>query len=431
MTLSSRWMLLFATLASLASTQTNETEFCTPPYGTWGNAYVVDTQDVLDEIASHCTTVNGSVVMFANYTGAFSLPNVRNITGSLEWRSVLDDPNLPEEPSPTEIDVPDLEYVGSSVYMNSLPALRNFSAPKLRTVGWSVSIDYAVDVDLRALESAEYIQYTGNVSTLRLDSLREVRQRVFICNKDACSEGVTPNTAFKLSLPSLSVAGALELDGRYSALDMPQLANISGQDFAARGFRFATSGGEVINLTFPKLSYVRGEMTVNGGIGSFAMESMRNMSTGFTLITSEPLNVTIPFEEATYIDIYGNITGLRFPNLKSWEQLRIHSGVDLDCEATTESLANTTAYPYSCWHSEDSSSSSGLSTGAKAGIGVGACVAGILVVGLVAWLSVRRRKRAERLKSESNMHLEETPPTYGEARAQDLPPDYATTVSRD
>jgi hypothetical protein len=43
---------------------------------------------------------------------------------------------------------------------------------------------------------------------LRLDSLREVRQSARICNKDRCPDNLT--------LPSLSVASAVELDGRYS-----------------------------------------------------------------------------------------------------------------------------------------------------------------------------------------------------------------------
>jgi hypothetical protein len=73
--------------------------------------------------------------MYANYTGAFHLPNVRNILGSLQWRSLLADLYSPDEPSPTTIDLLDLELVRNSVYIGSLPALRNFSAPRLRGVG--------------------------------------------------------------------------------------------------------------------------------------------------------------------------------------------------------------------------------------------------------------------------------------------------------
>jgi hypothetical protein len=140
-------------------------QLCTPEYGYWGYAYVVNTQSEVDAIAQSCTTINGSLVMYANYTGGFYLPNIRNILGSLQWRSLLRDTYSPDQPSPTTVDVPDLELVQNSLQMGSLPALRNFSAPKLKSVGWEVSVDYAVNVDLRALKEAEYFKYMGNAST--------------------------------------------------------------------------------------------------------------------------------------------------------------------------------------------------------------------------------------------------------------------------
>jgi hypothetical protein len=36
---------------------------------------------------------------------------------------------------------------------------------------------------------------------------------------------------------------------------------------------------------------------------------MRNLTGSFNLITSAPLNVTLPFEEAVYVYLAGNITG--------------------------------------------------------------------------------------------------------------------------
>ncbi|KAL2812297.1 hypothetical protein BJX63DRAFT_397056 [Aspergillus granulosus] len=436
MVFSSKWILLFATVASLTSTGT--TQICTPALGDRGHTYVVSTQDELDLIADHCTTVNGSVVLFANYTGGFHLPNVRNITGGLAWRAWYADPYTPEQPSPTTVDLPDLEYVGESMSMHSLSTLTKLSAPKLRTVGWTVDVEYAAEVDLRALESAENFRYMGNVSTLRVDSLREVHQRLFICNKDGCLRGVTPDTAFDLALPSLSVAGEIDIDGRYSSLAMPQLSNISapastsGYSIVANGrFRFGTSGGEVLNLTFPKLSYVSGGMWVDGGIGSFEMAGMRNLTSALSLASSTPLNVTLPFRKATYIDILGSITEARFPNLESWESLTVYSRLKLDCGITGDSLANTTAYPYNCYYIEGDSPSGGLSVSAKAGIGIGAGIGGLLSIGLLVWLIDKRKKRTEGLKSESNIHLEETPPTYGEVRRQDNPPEYASTRSGD
>jgi hypothetical protein len=175
---------------------------------------------------------------------------------------------------------------------------------------------------------------------------------------------------------------------------------------------------------------------------------MRNLTTGLDITTSALLNVTLPFEEAAYVRLEGNITGYavnigdmeiadlsliythraRFPNLLSWEPLIIDSRERLDCDATMESLANTTAHTYTCRYTVQDSDW-GLGTGAKAGIGVGAGLGlgGLLIFGALAWCMARRKKRTERLKSESNIHLDETPPTYGEVRGQDYPPEYAST----
>jgi hypothetical protein len=86
-------------------------QVCTLEYGYWGYAYVVNTQFEVDTIAQGCTTINGRLVMYANYTGGFYLPNVRHILGSLQWRSLLRDTYSPDQPSPTTVDVPNLELV--------------------------------------------------------------------------------------------------------------------------------------------------------------------------------------------------------------------------------------------------------------------------------------------------------------------------------
>ncbi|KAL2859260.1 hypothetical protein BJX68DRAFT_261704 [Aspergillus pseudodeflectus] len=312
-------------------------QVCTPENGYWGYDYVVNTQSEADAIAQSCTTINGSLIMYANYRGAFHLPNVRNMLGSLQWRSLLADPYSPDEPSPTTIDVPDLELVRNSVYMGSLPALGSFSAPRLRSVGWSVQLDYAVDVDLRALEEAEYFSYTGNVSALN-PSAKCVKVRASVTRIDAWKTSrQTTHSASRLH-PYL-LPGAVELDGRYSGTT----------------------------------AY------------SFAIDSVRNLTGSFNLITSAPLNVTFPFEEAVYVYLAGNITG-------SWESLTVDSRLEIDCDATTDSLANTTAHSYTC-RSTTPGSGSGLTTGAKAGIGVGAAVGGLVILGAAEWCVARWKKQ--------------------------------------
>jgi hypothetical protein len=121
---------------------------------------------VLDEIAEHCTTVNGSIVMAYNYTGSFYLPKVRNITSLFRW--VFGKNDINKEPTPTSVNPPDLEYLGSSLWLNGLRTVRNVSMPKLKTVGWDMDIDYVHEEDFRSLETAEYVNIMRNISEVAI-----------------------------------------------------------------------------------------------------------------------------------------------------------------------------------------------------------------------------------------------------------------------
>lgn len=137
-------------------------QICTPEYGgdQW-HAYIVNSQSDLDAIAANCTTVNGTITMSANYTGGFSLSNIRNITEDIRWFQA-NSSNVP--PQITSMELPDLEYLGGSLNMFGIPTLTSLIAPKLATVGWSLDIDYVQEVDLRSLVDLEYLGITGNVS---------------------------------------------------------------------------------------------------------------------------------------------------------------------------------------------------------------------------------------------------------------------------
>ncbi|KAI9367648.1 hypothetical protein BJX61DRAFT_527409 [Aspergillus egyptiacus] len=400
--------------------------------GSW--ALTVSSQFELDEMAESCTVINGSLMIGANYTGSFYLPNLRIITGELSWFTNRQDPLNPREPSPTTIDLPDLEHVGNEVAFRTLSSLTKFSAPRLQTVGFSVGLGHAAEVDLRALQEVEYFSYSGNISSLRLDSLREVRRELSICNKEPCERNVVPDKALDLSLPSLEMAGEIDIDGRYSSLSMPQLRNLTGGEYLQGHFSIDTSGEEVLHLSFPKLSHMTPSMGVRGPIGIFSMPSMKKLATSLHLDTSEDLNITLPFEEASSVTLAGNLTGVQFPNLKSWGSLQVYSSLPMDCGALWESLSTVTDTTEKdnqlICHAAEKPRSPGLSTDAKVGIGVGVGVLVLIIAAAAAWHVLKRRKRTEAVKSESNIHLDETLPTYGEVRSQDHPPEYASTVSR-
>lgn len=130
-------------------------QICNSPNGSY---FFIENQSQLDSLAGACTTLNASVNILNSYNGPFYLPNIRNITGPIGWRNMYRTSRPP--PTPTSIDIPDLEYC-DSVYLDGLPSLRNVSMPKLQTVHWTLDVDDAPEIDFRAVEEAEYASFTG------------------------------------------------------------------------------------------------------------------------------------------------------------------------------------------------------------------------------------------------------------------------------
>ena len=66
-------------------------------------------------------------------------------------------------------------------------------------------------------------------------------------------------------------------------------------------------------------------------------------------------------------------------------------------------------------------SSSGLSTGAKAGIGIGAALVGIALGALIVWILARRRKRAENYTVAAPLAYEQPKAAYGGGYTDQVP----------
>ncbi|KAJ1327004.1 cell wall integrity and stress response component [Microdochium nivale] len=79
--------------------------------------------------------------------------------------------------------------------------------------------------------------------------------------------------------------------------------------------------------------------------------------------------------------------------------------------ATTTATGTTTPLPSGAPPPSADSAAEGLSTGTKAGIGAGAAVAGLAIIGALAFCLTRRRRRAERGPSAPELSAAGTPAT--------------------
>ncbi|KAL5041446.1 hypothetical protein BDW71DRAFT_167529 [Aspergillus fruticulosus] len=406
-------------------------QVCTPEslYG-YDYAYYVTNQSTLDTIASECTSINGSILISYNYTGSFYLPSIRNITGDVQWYA---DSLYSYEyegfsnryvTSPVNsISLPDLEHIDGDLKLQHLYDLRNISAPKLSSVGHSVYVDYAYNVDLRSLQDAEYVSIYGNLSSLRLDSLQAVNQTLKICNKDECSSSLSPVSSLELFLLSLKLAGDIELEGRISTLTLPELTSIRGMETSpawgsTTGFQLTTGGGRPLDLAFPRLNTVSGDIQVIGNIASLSMPEMIDTNMTLTVKAFDPLAIDLPIHRVRKLELRGNISSVNLPNLRgAYNGIYIHSNMALDCDAIREAIfRNVSIWTGStiCSAKEAEPESHGLSTSAKAGIGIGSGIAGMILLILIPLYILHRQREKERLKAVSEVEL--MPPSYQAAQ---------------
>ncbi|KAL4744264.1 hypothetical protein BDW72DRAFT_209140 [Aspergillus terricola var. indicus] len=400
------------------------TQVCTPEtlYG-YDYAYYIANQSTLDNIASECTSINGSIRISNNYTGSFYLPNIRNISGDIQWYA--DSSNFYEyehsigryDTSPVNsVSFPDLEHIDGSLDLQYLYDLRNISAPKLSMVGHSVNVDYAYNVDLRSLQHAKYAYICGNLSSLRLDSLQSVNQTLKICNKDDCSSSLSPVTSLELFLLSLKSATYIELEGRISTWLTSVVGLESSTWGSTDGFQLTTEGGPPLNVAFPRLDTVYGALKVIGNIASLSMPEM--IDTNMTLIFwCQRHSLTKLCSNSV------NLSNLR----RASDGIYIYSDMALDCDAIQEAIFQNVSISNgsrTCSAKEEESESHGLSTSEKAGIGIGSAIAGITLFILIPLYIRHRRREKERLKAVSEVEL--MPPSY-QAAQQGRPalPEYS------
>ncbi|OJJ08849.1 hypothetical protein ASPVEDRAFT_57821 [Aspergillus versicolor CBS 583.65] len=368
-------------------------------------SYRIYNQSALDTLASECTSINASVAIEYNYTGSFYLPNIQSITGDLSL--------YPDAISHNEsISLPDLETIGGRLQLSFPHYFRTISAPKLSAVeGYYVSIQYARDVDLRALRSAKEVNINGNLSSIRLESLEEVR------DLDIYPESASPSP-IDIFLLSLKSAASIVLRGKIASISLPKLTSLGPNRFSIdpdpASFELTTEGGPPLNVSFPELDTVHDAMKLEGSIGSLSMPKIIDTNMTLTLVLAHYLTV---------------VFSVNLPNLRrAADGIYIYSDVPLDCDKVESEIFRNVSISNgsrTCRVPEEEPKPQGLSTNEKIGIGLGCGIGGLIVFILIpAYLLHRGKKRNERFKRDQEVEL--TPPTYQAAQQErPSPPEYS------
>ncbi|KFY79521.1 hypothetical protein V499_01496 [Pseudogymnoascus sp. VKM F-103] len=363
-------------LLALAVSDTSAT-YCEFSTSYWGGT--VSNQQELDTKYAGCTEIDGTVLIAANYTGGFYLPNVTFIRyGIYTVTSYPRDDNERPIPVPllTSVEVPDLNNT-NTIDIAGGPALTTISFPSLTVLNSSLNIDGVEDcfVDFPSLTSTYYLMIIGNVTRHVLFHTQQPECTVsnpvlFRLNFPLLANGGTMRISRKpasdddwydyltvdrvdqlpldINFPVLQNASSVYLQGNISSLSMPRLSRIADERRLREGRLRILTHGNPLNISLPSLSLLR-DISAAGTIGNLSFPSLLNIQR-FEVNTSTPLKVALePIQTINDIlIILGNFTAVSMSTVTKIVTTHILSDSgDFHCSSITSELMriNTGRYP--------------------------------------------------------------------------------------
>lgn len=316
-------------------------------------------------------------------------------------------------PSMKTLDIGDLVTVASFLRIQQNDVLSSVSLNSLQTVGADLTFDgnpKLVELELPALQFAETLSFASN------------------------------GQKFTVSLPQLSSLGKPNTTSTSTIqdvdeIDLPSLRNVTGD--------LAFQSTSLTDLTIPILTHAAGSITVedNSAMTTLALPRLRSMKNIFISGNDGLNNFTAnALATAGTISIKGPaLTNVEFFGLKEvTSDFKIVGAASMDCSWFDQNIKPIVKGSFSCVGNhaqpaterkpstggientdgepprgdptaEAGKAASGLSRGAKAGIGIGAAAGVIILVGLATFLFFAIRKK-RRLPKEHRNDVQGYPP---------------------
>ncbi|KAL4881654.1 hypothetical protein BJY04DRAFT_188543 [Aspergillus karnatakaensis] len=283
------------------------------------------------------------------------------------------------------VEFPDLQYLDSfHALHDALPWLSKLSMPKLeRAKTMHVEVVSASDVTLEfpSLQWVDWVRMRGNWSSVHFSELREVNGTFSLCQDENCI-GQHGKPAIEYSFSRLEqVRDKLELGGNITSLSMPSLARVglpSSDETWSQMLKVALLGPP-LNASFPRLIQCP-NVWFQGNISRLHFPSLRNPVEGFSVFSENELTLDLAIESGDYFSISG-ASDIHLPNLTHFRSISVNGAPGFDCSGFINDVEKTaTSGDRSVYCSVDSLG--GLSTGAKAGIGIGVACGAVALMGL-------------------------------------------------
>ncbi|KAJ0416967.1 hypothetical protein BJY00DRAFT_216794 [Aspergillus carlsbadensis] len=383
-----------------------------------GSHYEITSPADIPRLFSDCTDISGDILITNSYSGAFVLPGVDNIFGKLyfEWDGWYQwDPDYSRAPNVTSIEIPDVRVI-SEVIIQDIPTLRLVAMPKLEEIWNGFSLlqgrNPPVVADFRALRHAGDFDFDGLFTSINLDSLEDVTQRLEI--------GAAPGAP--ISLPRFISARGLFFWGSPSSVSLPALRRVGESPKDSYGLAMSFKGESAISLDFPELRIIHPTFEVGGNITSLSLPLIPSIAESFTVTSTSRLNFSVPLEKVDSIHLGGRVETASFPALRYVKTVDVDADYAFDCEGFLERIQRV-------WSRMDVSSKwfrfeCKVPPPPRSWTRLGSLLAVAFVVGILLFVLGRtwRRWRRRRLL-QMDLDLDELP-AYGYPES-DPPPKYS------
>jgi hypothetical protein len=370
-----------------------------------GNVWLNDTSD--NVAAAQCGSLQANVNIAPSETGAISLDGLSSL-GTTSNGSSFDAVNVSQVSS---ISSDSLEVVGAWFVISNMTALVKLSFPKLSWIGQTFRIVDAPMLQQLTLSTSVTIGHTypnvlsaaiintslSKVEGFFSDTIQDVQivnnPKISFVNLTATQILLQENTSYtgtlsiwsngpevQMIMPNLfSVAGDVLL-GDCSRLSAPQLQLVNGS--------MNMPNASLPSLSLPVLERINGDLNVTGSFSRLGLEHDIGTSANSTDSPEFPtlnyIGGNLFLESSNYIDC------------APFRQLYVNGGIkgSLTCTgATTPTTGPAATMTTVALTPNSAGSTGGLSAGAKGGIIAGAIVAGLLLVGFLAFMILRRYRR--------------------------------------
>ncbi|KAL4965072.1 uncharacterized protein BDV14DRAFT_200335 [Aspergillus stella-maris] len=151
--------------------------------------------------------------------GPFHLPNIRNITGEINWRVDPDDRENKPEPTLTSFDMPDLEETGLTLGLLDVPSLAEITGGGAgdRDFEFSTSGGPVANLTFPKLSKLfGFVELDGDIGSLSIPNPRDAHETMFSLSSSA---------RIDVNLPVDSM-DRVELTGDISSVNFPNFQHL-------------------------------------------------------------------------------------------------------------------------------------------------------------------------------------------------------------